>query len=194
MLAKAARVVPLLVATIAWVHLRIGAHVAALSLAPTVSTLVLTELIPGLYLLRVAAMAKGAENREALRAQGHALVTKAREGVLATLPDELRRRIDRVAQVCAALFVASSSCVEGRNGHLRLHLHRLHHLPPRKLKALTVVHNFFITRPDGTTATERFFGSVHDDLFEALCARLPAPARPRARRASFVQEPWEAAA
>ena len=44
------------------------------------------------------------------------------------------------------------------------------------------MHNFFLTRPDGTTAAERFFGATPHDLFEHLCATLPLPSRPRARR------------
>ena len=184
LLAKAARVVPLLMATIAWFHRQVLARVTALSLPAATATVVLTVLIPGLYLLRVAGRARSPEVREALLARGHALVAQAWEGALRDLPDALRRQVERVAQECAALFVASSACVEGRNGHLRHYLRGLHRLPPRKLKALTVVHNFFTARRDGTTPAQRFFGAAHDDLFEALCARLPPPARPRPRRSS----------
>ena len=191
LLAKAARVVPWLVATIAWFHKRVAERVAALSLPAAVAVVVHAELIPGLYLLRVAGRARVPEVRDRLRAQGHALVTKAREGLLRELPEALRRKAERVAMECAGLFVAASACVEGRNGHLRQSLNGLHRLLPGKLKALTVVHNFFIRRPDGTTAAERFFGSAHDDLFELLCARLPPPARPRPRRVRS-EEPTEA--
>ena len=51
-----------------------------------------------------------------------------------------------------------------------------------KLQALTVVHNYFIERPDGTTAAERFFETRPADLFEWLVERMPAPARPARRR------------
>jgi|GEM_PF-1693220 len=65
-------------------------------------------------------------------------------------------------------------------------------IPPRRTDAPQWPSpNFFITRPDGTTAAERFFGAAHDDLFELLCARLPPPARPRPRRVRF-EEPTEA--
>lgn len=47
--------------------------------------------------------------------------------------------------------------MEGRNGQLSLHHHGKHHLSERKLSALTAMHNYFIRRPDGTTAAERFF-------------------------------------
>ena len=145
LLAKAARVVPWLVATIAWFHKRVAERVAALSLPAAVAAVVHTELIPGLYLLRVARRARVPEVRDRLRAQGHALVTNAREGLLRELPEALRRKAERVAVECAGLFVAASACVEGRNGHLRQSLNGLHRLLPGKLKALTVVHNFFIT-------------------------------------------------
>ncbi len=180
--AKAERVVPWLVATIAWVHARIAAHVAALALSPDVASIVRDVLIPGLYLLRVAKRGRTPEARATLRATGQALVRKAHEGALWTLPEAVRRQVEHVARTCAALFVASSACVEGRNGHLRVHLHPVHRLSPRRLKSLTVVHNFVLTRPDGTTAAQRFFGAAHDDLFETLCTLLPVPARPRQRR------------
>ena len=41
------------------------------------------------------------------------------------------------------------------------------------------LHNFFIQRPDGTTAAHRFFGTPSRNLFEWLLNRLPLPARPR---------------
>ena len=90
-----------------------------------------------------------------------------------------------MAKTCAELFQRSSSCVEGRNGQLALFHHGLHRLTETKLAALTVVHNFHIRRPDGTTPAERFFETEHRDLFSALLDRmpqLPRPARPRSLR------------
>ena len=75
-----------------------------------------------------------------------------------------------------------SSCVEGRNGQLELRHHSLHRLSPRKLGVLTVVHNYWLKRADGTTAAERFFGGKPKDLLAWLCERLPLPARPARRR------------
>jgi hypothetical protein len=98
---------------------------------------------------------------------------------LQALSESQRRDIWSTAQACADLFQRSSSCVEGRNGHLALYHHGLHRLPRRKLEALTVVHNYFSRRPDGTTAAERFFGAPHEDLFEHLLARMPSLGRPR---------------
>ena len=86
-----------------------------------------------------------------------------------------------VKRVCAegvSRFVRSSSCVEGRNGQLSLHHHGCHALSPGKLKALTVLHNYFIERDDGSTAAERFFGQKPADLFAWLLERFPDPPRP----------------
>src|SRR5512142_2769781 len=84
----------------------------------------------------------------------------------------------------ADLFQRSSSCVEGRNGQLSLRHHHLHQLSPRKLKVLTILHNYLIRRPDGTTAAERFFGAKPQDLFEDVLDRLDVPARPAAPRST----------
>jgi hypothetical protein len=63
-------------------------------------------------------------------------------------------------------YQRTSSAVEGRNGYLT----RLHHagrgFSPKTLKALTIIHNFHLTRPDGTTAAQRLFGYDFPDLFE----------------------------
>jgi Family of unknown function (DUF6399) len=60
--------------------------------------------------------------------------------------------------------------------------HSLHRLGKRKLAALTVLHNYWLKRADGTTAAERFFGSKPADLFEWLLERMELPARPARRR------------
>lgn len=79
---------------------------------------------------------------------------------------------------CANIFQRSSSCVEGRNGHLSLRHHGLHNISDRKLRVLTIIHNYQIRRADETTAAERFFEQKHDDLFEYLVKNMPYPPRP----------------
>ena len=74
--------------------------------------------------------------------------------------------------------------MEGRNGQLALRHHSLHRLSNDKLCALTVIHNYYLTRSDGTTAAERFFGAKPRDLFEWLLDRLDVPARPAAKRSN----------
>jgi hypothetical protein len=45
-----------------------------------------------------------------------------------------------------------------------------------------VIHIEVLTRPDGTTAAERFTGQKHDDLVAHLVALTPQPARSRMRK------------
>jgi len=186
LLGKARRLVPQMVATIAFIHSLIQEKVEALDLAPKVEASVINHLIPMHYLEAVVRKAPTAEARTDLRRRA-ALLRKRLESprsALSRLERQEREIVDRVALECAQLFQRSSSNVEGRNGVLALRHHSIHHLSPRKLGALTVVHNFGITRADGTTAAERFFGQPHRDLFEHLLVSLPPPKRPAARRAS----------
>jgi hypothetical protein len=94
------------------------------------------------------------------------------EIVLAGLSSEQCLAVERVTQDCADLLQRSSSCVEGRNGQLSLRHHSLHRITPARLQALTAVHNYFIHRPDGTTAAERFFGNALADMFVMCCKSL----------------------
>ena len=94
-------------------------------------------------------------------------------GVLASLPEEHKKEVAAVAQEAAGLFQRSSSCVEGRNGRLSLQHHGQSRVSERRLKALTVIHNYLVKRADGTTAAERFFGQKHKDVFSWLLERLP---------------------
>jgi len=87
----------------------------------------------------------------------------------------------RTAKECAGLFQRSSSCVEGRNAQLSLHHHGMHRLSNRKMKGLTVIHNFYLKRPDGTTAAERFFENKQINMFEWLVKNMPLHVRPRSR-------------
>ncbi|WP_353618526.1 DUF6399 domain-containing protein [Spartinivicinus marinus] len=57
--------------------------------------------------------------------------------------------------------------------------YNLKRMSSSKLKALTVVHNYFIKRADGATAAERFFEEKPIDLFEYLIDHLDYPAKRR---------------
>ena len=73
----------------------------------------------------------------------------------------------------------SSANVEGRNGYLSLRHHQLRGLDhPRKRACLTAVHNFLLTRPDGTTAAERFFGQKPRSMFAAILGSVEIPPAP----------------
>jgi hypothetical protein len=177
---KAKRVVVEMIATLAFFWLTVRAKVEALSLAPAVEHAVYTHLIPALYLHQVAAKTPDAEQRRALRGRSEALLAPLLrpDGPLGHLSREELVVIETVAQECAHLFQRSSSCVEGRNGQLALRHHSLHRLSDRKLAALTTVHNYFVERPDGTTAAERFFGAKPRKLFDWVMERVDLPGRP----------------
>lgn len=183
-LAKAQRLTTQLLATIAFFFATLQAKVEALDLPPTVEAALVEQLIPALYLERVAARSTRAESRHRLRALSRQLLEPLRQPdhPLSALPPALRQRLEQVAGECADLFQRSSSCVEGRNGQLALHHHGRHRLSDRKLAALTAVHNFHIRRADGTTAAERFFARAHEPLFEQVLKRMPLPPRPARRR------------
>lgn len=183
-IAKAQRVTTQWLATIAFFFATLHAKVEALNLPPALETALCEQLIPAIYLDRVADRCTHAEQRRALRALSAQLLEPLRqpEQAFQALAPDKRQRLEQVAAECAGLFQRSSSCVEGRNGQLSLHHHGHHRLSDRKLAALTAVHNFFIRRPDGTTAAERFFGRPPAPLFAQLLERLPLPPSPARRR------------
>jgi hypothetical protein len=185
---KARRLIKSLVATIAFFHFQVQLWVSQMALSPEVEWVVVNELIPALYLQRATKKLPTAEQRAKVEAVYAPILTRAREpaSVLGKLPAEERAKIERVAQQAADLFQRSSSCVEGRNGQLALRHHSLHRLTNGKLAALTVVHNYYVTRSDGTTAAERFFGSKPADLFVWLVDHLEVPARPAAKRSKVA--------
>jgi hypothetical protein len=177
-IAKARRVLVSMLATIAFFWRLVRARLETLSLSPELEEVFVGLLVSGYYFLMASTKGSTAERRGELRALGKRLLNHARDGPLCVLPDEQRRGLEQAAEQCATLFQRSSSCVEGRNGQLALCHHSLHRLSEKRLRALTVLHNFFIRRPDGTTAAERFFETKSGDLFEWLLDRLPFPARP----------------
>ena len=71
------------------------------------------------------------------------------------------------------------SAVKARNGYLSQANHCARGTPTRRLKVLTVIHNFDLKRADGTTAAERLFGTPFPDLFGWVVERMGAlPAHP----------------
>jgi hypothetical protein len=177
-LAKARRVLPGLVAAVAFFWVRVRA--AAQQHYGEGSWAWVERLVAGMYLRRVAGQARTAPRRAALRALAECCLGEARSGVAE--PEGGWAEAERLARVWSGWFQRSSSCVEGRNGQLALRQHSLHRLSTRRLGALTVLHNYWLKRADGTTAAERLFGKKPEDLFEWLLARLPLPARPARQR------------
>jgi hypothetical protein len=191
-LAKAKRLTHRLVATLAFFFMTITTRVQALNLAPAIEQAMLNELIPALYLERVAERSIRAEQRHRLRALSAQRLAPLQQPAhpIQALDAETRRHLEQIAGECADLFQRSSSCVEGRNGFLALYQHGHHRLSPRKQQVLTALHNFALRRPDGTTAAERFFAQAHPSLFEQVLERMPWPARPARRRPRPAKPPY----
>lgn len=184
-LAKARRVKPRMHATIDFFWTTVLAWFAKWCLSPPVATLMREILIPVSYLRLAAAKASTADERKRLHELAESIEARARspDCVWNSLNASDQAQLRERAYLCATLFQRSSSCVEGRNGHLALKHHALHQLSGRKLSVLTVLHNYFVRRADGSTAAERFYGQPPRDLFSWLLDRMSFPARPR-RRAS----------
>ncbi len=161
----------------------VGSIVKELDLPADKQELMRSFLIPGFYLQKVAEKEKDPDIREDIRHKSQDLLSilRDRTGVLSRCSNMEIACMERRARECAGLFQRSSSCVEGRNAQLSLRHHGMHRLSDRKLKALTVIHNYYLRRPDGTTAAERFYENKPNDIFEWLLNNMTLPARPRSK-------------
>jgi hypothetical protein len=180
---KAERVVPKMQATIAFVSGYVNQQVTQLDLTPPVSFAMHAKLIPSYYLDRVA-QTRTVSDGEPLRELAERLRAPLFEpgGALSALSPASQDQLHGEAKRLAGVFQRSSSNVEGRNGYLSLRSHQLRGLDlPRKRECFTAIHNFFLTRPDGTTAAERFFGQKPRSIFAAILESVelaPAPLSP----------------
>ena len=180
---KAERVVPKMQATIEFVSGYVNQQVAQLDLEPPMSFAMHAKLIPSYDLDRVAGT-RTLRDGEPLRELAEQLRAPLFEpgGLLWELSPETQEQLHREAKRLAAVFQRSSSNVEGRNGYLSLRNHQLRGLDlPRKRQCFTAIHNFFLTRSDGTTAAERFFGQKPRSMFAAILESVelaPAPLSP----------------
>lgn len=175
--------VGLLMGCVAWFWNLAFARVEELDLSEEQEQVVYDKLLPGHYWDTAAGRARTAEERQRSNTMAEKLKKEAwQEGsALSSLSEEERKEVDEVAKETAGLFQRSSSCVEGRNGRLSLQHHGHGRVSERRLKALTVVHNYMVKR-DGTTAAERFFGQKHKDVFSWLLDRMPDLPRPAQKR------------
>jgi len=177
---KAARVVPKMQATIEFVSGYVRQQVKHLELPSLQSFAMHAHLIPSYYLDRVAST-RAVREAVPLRALAERLRTPlfAPGGVLGAWSPLEQQQLQHKAQTLAEVFQRSSSNVEGRNGYLSLRNHQLRGLDhPRKRACLTAVHNFLLTRPDGTTAAERFFGQKPRSMFTAILDAVEIPPTP----------------
>ena len=186
-ISKAKRVVSAMVATVAFFWNQVESRIAALHLSNDVQQLVMNKLLPAAYLKLAAGKAKTAEIRTLIQKKAEELAKAWQDEHILNLPPAQQIKLRDTLQQAAELFQRSSSCVEGRNGQLSLHHHSLHNLREKRLQALTIIHNYGIRRPDGTTAAERFFGTPPKNLFRDLLDHLDVPARPAMARS---QRPW----
>jgi hypothetical protein len=177
---KAQRVVPKMQATIEFVAGYVRQQVRQLDLTPPVSYAMHAHLIPSCSLERVA-QTRTVHAGEPLRELAKRLRMPLYKpgGALAALREVEQSALHQQAQELAEVFQRSSANVEGRNGYLSLRNHQLRGLDrPRKRACLTAVHNFFLTRTDGTTAAERFFGQKPRSMFTAILASVDIPPAP----------------
>ena len=93
------------------------------------------------------------------------------------------------AESMSRQFHRSSSAVEGRNGCLAQMYHNGRGLSEKRLKALTVIHNYGIRREDGTTAAMRLFDTEFPDIFSWLLDEMGELPLPRKRRKHVLYNP-----
>ena len=107
----------------------------------------------------------------------------------ATLPESELQRWLEWAEWMARNFHRSSSAVEGRNGYLSQMYHNGRGLTEKRLRALTVIHNYGLKRADETTAAMRLFGQSFPDLFSWLVAEMGVLPLPRKGRERATRNP-----
>lgn len=94
------------------------------------------------------------------------------------------------SQSMVAKYQRTSSAIEGRNGSLS----RLHHgtrgFTVLSLRSLTIIHNFDLKRPDGSTAAQRLFRQSFPDLFEWVLQHMGDLPLARLSHSSLHTQPW----
>lgn len=147
-----------------------------------------TTLLPVIYWHHKMQHTKKPKTKEKYRqAWEQASDTFKADPFSAKLPESEMQRWLVWADNTVRQFHRSSSAVEGRNGCLSQMYHNGRGLTPKRLKALTVIHNYGIKRVDGTTAAIRLFETDFPDLFSWLLdemGELPLPRKGRERKIS----------
>jgi hypothetical protein len=181
---KARRLLPAMVATLAWFWVQVQTLSRALALSPAQHHWFCQHVLPAAYREQAAQRGRDAPDKQRLRQLARRCHEAAWSpaGRPAGLDAEAAQQLREAARACAGRWVRSSSCVEGRNGLLALYHHGQHGLSPQRLGALTVLHNYWVRRADGSTAAQRFFGQPPRDLIAWLRERFPDPPRPAKRR------------
>jgi len=132
-IAKAGRVLPLMVATIAFFWKLVRPQLAELCLSVELERNLLDHVLPAEYLQLAAAKARTAEQRDQIQEVAQRLNDLARDGPWGQLTAPEQLKLQAVARIWAEWFQRSSSCVEGRNSHLSRWHHGLHRLSDERL-------------------------------------------------------------
>lgn len=172
-------------------HRRLALNLRTMRLPPAIAEAMRTQVLPALYLQKVARQSQDAETAQRLERRAHELVAPLQDdnSPMMQLTQEAVAYLLSEGKSWVEMFERSSSRVEGRNGQLELHHHGLRGLSDAKLAALTVVRNYCVRRNDGTTAAEKFFEQSHRDLFEWLLDVMPDLPRPAQKRLRLPQSP-----
>ncbi len=149
---------------------------------------VLGLLLPWVYWLQQADKTHHRElNARYQQAADEAAKRLIAHSLTQSMPADERQAWIEWASWMAHNYQRTSSAVEGRNGYLT----RLHHsgrgFSAQTLKVLTIIHNFHLQRPDGTTAAQRLFGYEFPDLFEWVVDHMGE--LPLARRSLKAHSP-----
>jgi hypothetical protein len=163
---------------------------AGLSVDEATQSWLLHALLPTVYWHQQLHKTQNPSQREkyyqAWQQAAQALQTDA---FTATLPESELQRWLEWAEWMARNFHRSSSAVEGRNGYLSQMYHNGRGLTEKRLRALTVIHNYGLKRADGTTAAMRLFGRDFPDLFLWLVDEMGALPLPRKGRDRAIRNP-----
>ena len=147
-------------------------------------------LLPVVYWHQQLHKAKNPKQREKYQqAWQRAVHALQADTFSATLSESELQRWLAWAEWMARKFHRSSSAVEGRNGFLSQMYHNGRGLTEKRLRALTVIHNYGLKRLDGTTAGMRLFDREFPDLFSWLVTEMGELPLPRKGRERVIHNP-----
>jgi len=153
---------------------------------------VLMALLPWLYWSQQAEKTRRATLKSRYRqAASDAYDQLIADPLTLQLSDADLQRWVQWGQWMCTKYQRTSSAIEGRNGYLAQHHHAARGFSERALHVLTIVHNFDLKRPDGTTAAQRLFGHPFPDLFESVLSTFTELPRPRRSSQSPQPNPWQ---
>jgi hypothetical protein len=161
-----------------------------LAIDPALEDWLTTGLLPVVYWHHQLHKTQNTQTRKRYRSAWQQTVqTLSAHPLTATLSDREIQRWITWAETMARGFHRSSSAVEGRNGCLSQMYRNGRGLTPRRLAALTVIHNYGIQRADGTTAAMRLFDTEFPELFTWLVEQMGELPLPRKGRERVIHNP-----